>query len=502
MNKLDPDKLPKYYLGIWGIERSGTNWLEVLLKKNIKDTFVTSFNKHAHRPSDFSADKHKNQHIKEIYGEEARFVAIIKNPWAWAYSNFVKWKRPVLPRFNIEKRHLTSLEDRLCIYYNRNNESYLDMANDHSHRCIIITYEELLEDPEKTIKYIASSLNLPIQDKFDGFIKTVGPALHLTKNKFNSDFYKNKQYLNKLTQKQIKYIDKNASPKIMKYCNYKSPLVKTMQYTIDKQSYEIEYRGDSHAGADICLIDQEKDLTKGTEFHRYGFVVKEFLNEKKRELIRKNLLEGIAGKLYDLSIIPKDFEKYYNWISEEEHKNLIDSLYGDGRGLNAIDVFGAALVEEIEDFVSIVLKRNVSMQMPGRDIQEIYCRIVRPSATTSEYDNNPPHRDVWVPRLKNAINIFFPVVGCDENSILPIIPGSHFWKESEINRTSNGALIGSRNYTVPIVTDSKYGLDMIRPSVTDKDILIFSPYLIHGGGINLNTDATRISLEIRFWESI
>lgn len=40
---------------------------------------------------------------------------------------------------------------------------------------------------------------------------------------------------------------------------------------------------------------------------------------------------------------------------------------------------------------------------------------------------------------------------------------------------------------------------MVRPDVGPRQGMVFSPYLIHGGAINLEPDLTRVSLEVRFW---
>ena len=39
---------------------------------------------------------------------------------------------------------------------------------------------------------------------------------------------------------------------------------------------------------------------------------------------------------------------------------------------------------------------------------------------------------------------------------------------------------------------------MIRPNPTENQLMLFSPYLIHGCANNDNLDTTRISLEVRF----
>jgi ectoine hydroxylase-related dioxygenase (phytanoyl-CoA dioxygenase family) len=52
---------------------------------------------------------------------------------------------------------------------------------------------------------------------------------------------------------------------------------------------------------------------------------------------------------------------------------------------------------------------------------------------------------------------------------------------------------------VPAVKNSETPLELIRPNPSASEVLVFSPYLLHGGAVNLNADATRLSLEMRFW---
>ena len=42
-------------------------------------------------------------------------------------------------------------------------------------------------------------------------------------------------------------------------------------------------------------------------------------------------------------------------------------------------------------------------------------------------------------------------------------------------------------------------MDFIRPRIMDNDVMVFSPYMIHGGGPNFS-NKTRVSLEMRFWK--
>jgi ectoine hydroxylase-related dioxygenase (phytanoyl-CoA dioxygenase family) len=107
---------------------------------------------------------------------------------------------------------------------------------------------------------------------------------------------------------------------------------------------------------------------------------------------------------------------------------------------------------------------------------------------------------VWIDRLRNAVNIYAPLCGSTNKSSLPLISGSHFFKESEIERTAQGALLNGIKYTVPCVTTVNGETPrLLRPQVLENEVMLFSPYLVHGGAYNFEMDRTRMSLEIRFW---
>ena len=117
---------------------------------------------------------------------------------------------------------------------------------------------------------------------------------------------------------------------------------------------------------------------------------------------------------------------------------------------------------------------------PYLDSPLFHIRIVRPGVET---DNSPPHRDAWLDHLRNCVNIYVPIAGSNARSALPLAPGSHLWKESEIERTrQEGALIGGQSYRVPSVTGAVRSIRMVRPNLGPNELTLFSPYLVHGGG--------------------
>ena len=115
----------------------------------------------------------------------------------------------------------------------------------------------------------------------------------------------------------------------------------------------------------------------------------------------------------------------------------------------------------------------------------------------NKYDNNPPHRDIYISRLRDALNLYFPVCGSTKKSSLGIIPQSHRWMESDISKI-NSPIINGYKYNVDFIANKE---KIIRHmSNNDDEFLLFSPYIIHGGAPNFNDKShTRISLEIRFW---
>ncbi len=101
---------------------------------------------------------------------------------------------------------------------------------------------------------------------------------------------------------------------------------------------------------------------------------------------------------------------------------------------------------------------------------------------------------------RNTANIYLPIIGSNENSSLFVQEGSHLWNENITAITSGGAFFKNSNkkYSVDAIVQSKIKLNMVRPNPSTNEIMIFSPYLIHGCSDNSNDNVTRMSLEIRF----
>lgn len=272
--------------------------------------------------------------------------------------------------------------------------------------------------------------------------------------------------------------------------------MRTAHYSINGREITYDIHGETHFGDNVILLNGADDLSKGAPWHLEGYCVKEFLDEDRMHFIRvgiqseiKRRLEVATGRLI------KDFslERYHYFCAEPSvHFSVVNSL----KFCLPIETFPIDW-RLLDVRISEICGVSVTAKHAEKIASSRFClRIVRPNATM---DNNPPHRDVWIDRLRDAINIYVPLAGNDENSSLSLIPRSHFWTEQEVERTKQGAVINGIAYTVPCAVSAKKGLHLIRPQVHPNQVLVFSPYLIHGGAVNLNPDTTRVSLEIRFW---
>ena len=256
-------------------------------------------------------------------------------------------------------------------------------------------------------------------------------------------------------------------------------------YTVDK--FYINYHSlinDSEWGKDYVMLNNDTNLLKNTTFDDLGYTIMDIenYNELLQNLI-KNQIFLVTNKIIEL-------EDYHNTVSSEEHTNILNSM-----------PYKKDLNKEISDFcvylentVSNILNEKVKIFN-----NDLWFRICRP---TSIHDNdfNPCHRDVYLVFYRNIVNIYLPVVGSNENSSLTIQPGSHKWNENETRVTKGGAHFKSINkkYSVDAIVASKQPLKMIRPNPNENQLMLFSPYLIHGCANNENPNTTRISLEVRF----
>jgi len=267
----------------------------------------------------------------------------------------------------------------------------------------------------------------------------------------------------------------------------------TCKLSIDNTPYQFEVTGDFFWGKEELLYKPENSVISKTSWSEKGYgVVEAFFGNEFQNLkdsIKKNII-----KAFEINKIeyPSNFElgEYHNVVkTDKQHLQVIDitrSLTNEDFDFD-IDAlterFGKILGYKLTSWVEELQKSHIQI------------RINRPSSL----DINPPHRDGYLSYWEDVVNVWIPIESCNEQTSLPVLPGSHLLPENEIYRTnSKGATINGNTYFVPCILKTKNGnMDMIRPNPKEGNALLFSPFLIHGAAVN-RSDKTRVSIELRF----
>jgi hypothetical protein len=268
-----------------------------------------------------------------------------------------------------------------------------------------------------------------------------------------------------------------------------------LDYDGERVTFAVE--GDTAWGEPAVLLDRDDDLVAGRPWAASGFTVEPFLSPSEYDrlvagirsiLVRRVLAVGIA--------VADDFamERYHEIVTTDAAHQAVSEQGPWCQLVSDLPVPADAVSRRISEILGV----GVSTAPPHGEFPEHFCfRVVRPRSR----DNNPPHRDVWLDRLRHAVNIYVPLAGSSAKSSLPLVRGSHRWPESEIERTVAGARVNGVVYTVPSVVGAAHPLTLERPDPGPNEVLVFSPYLIHGGAYNQQPDRTRVSLEMRFWRA-
>ncbi|QIL74459.1 phytanoyl-CoA dioxygenase family protein [Hymenobacter sp. HDW8] len=267
-----------------------------------------------------------------------------------------------------------------------------------------------------------------------------------------------------------------------------------MKASINAREVTYQIEGESGQAENKVLLADSIDLTRGTSWADDGYTVAEFLSAPEQRQLQAGLEALVREALVAAGLpVAADFPvaDYHKVIGDDQQRHLAVVNLTKEYTIDRLPVPAALL----EARVSELCGHPVQAYNPFDQMRLFHLRLVRPG----RFDNNPLHRDVWLPDYDDCINIYVPVTGSTADSSLSLVPGSHWWPENRVERTQNGAVYNGVTYTVPAVKQTAEPLELIRPNPGPAEVLLFSPYLLHGGAVNLNADATRLSLEMRFW---
>jgi hypothetical protein len=267
-----------------------------------------------------------------------------------------------------------------------------------------------------------------------------------------------------------------------------------MEYSVKGYNFSYNAQGEKVWGDDAVLLDTSTDLTINTPWHNTGYTIEKLFDDSLYNTFTDNVYRLLISCWREAGLtIPDQFslQKYHKVATDfETHLRAVEKTK-----LLSVSDFPIP-IHRLEERISAICNTPLVAKNPFDQQTIFHFRVIRPGKT----DNNPLHRDVWLEDYDNCINLYIPIAGSNELTSLMVVPGSHLWPESKVERTVGGAIINGIKFNVPAVTAIKDNFTVVRPSPGANEVLVFSPYLIHGGAINSSPDQTRISIEIRLWK--
>lgn len=218
------------WVKIYGMERSGTNYLKWLLENNLQDVEFTETTGWKHgEPNTEEWMSRENVTMKDRRLSEAikdgrlNWIVCSKDPYAWIVS-FVRALRTgkVLPNhyqkhggdilndiIRDDRDYLMRLDDPkyLCYYVDKYNVRYTQWEEICD---ILVRYEEVLGHEQMVLDRISSELGV---EMVGGDVTTpdnrIGPAYRKKDEGFDPTYYTEERFMNDITQNQKEVVDQN-----------------------------------------------------------------------------------------------------------------------------------------------------------------------------------------------------------------------------------------------------------------------------------------------------
>lgn len=268
-------------------------------------------------------------------------------------------------------------------------------------------------------------------------------------------------------------------------------------YRIDSDTIQLKYTGKTVFGLNEVLFSQDDHLLQNKDWEDSGYTLSPFLGTQELSALRDKiccLMKGVVESVTGQSIEDFQLDQYHRYVNDFQHRQVVQTMIKGGLPEMEFPFPIKRLNAVVSDLCRTQVEVKRYFDKPwGMRVSSI--RVVRPMSA----DSNPPHRDAWSVGMRNLINIYIPIAGSNKKSSLSIIPGSHYWRESDVERVMPGkAFVDGISFSVGCAVNSRYGLIMTRPTLQQNEFMVFTPYLIHGGSRNLSLNLTRVSLEMRF----
>lgn len=245
------------YIKQYGIQRSCTNFVKVLLENNLEDTVVlTNILGWKHGPHkdkidwkgrDWNVGQNLEDYvsseelwkIKNAYKEEKiHYIICLKDPYAWlmSYSKYMNRQDKVRSlgglvsegkKFVARKRGLQL--DEIGKYLENWNLAHSNWANliDTNQKCTATKFEDLLKNPQSEVKRLAAFFNSNMKNEFylpEKKMKRGGEKMVKEKSTeevaFDKEYYDEKKYLSHFNDEMIAEVRKHIDQDIVKRLGY------------------------------------------------------------------------------------------------------------------------------------------------------------------------------------------------------------------------------------------------------------------------------------------
>ncbi|MCF8226895.1 MAG: hypothetical protein K9J30_13545 [Bacteroidales bacterium] len=221
--------MTKYFL-LFGLNRSGTNYLEQLMIKHFDVQFLNSRNRihplHKHfrlydNKSLIGRPNYKNdiQFISfEDFEQKALenkkpegYVIVSKDPYSWNLS-YTKWG---------VKHNWGESPHPYVLEYNEFYRKWLEFSEE-TDRIIFVRYMDLLKSQLSVLKDIHKKYELTVKEPFEESdrLKKVPMSRRFSRKKLN--YYLKGKYLKKYTREELKELNNHIDHQLLEKLGYKS----------------------------------------------------------------------------------------------------------------------------------------------------------------------------------------------------------------------------------------------------------------------------------------
>jgi hypothetical protein len=224
------------YLLVYGLQRSGTNYVETLLPNNFKDVslenvaYHRSLPLHKHfRPYEqmafvpepkymhnfrYPAFSDFNAHACRLTGkEELHYVVVVKEPYSWYISYCKLAKKNNWPTYMPKWANQHYMTD-----YSMFCRKWLNFRKEAPEKIVILRYEDLLQDFAGNLEKVRSQFGLEkVVKEYQDFSK-VNMSRKFTDKRRN--YYLNKKFLELLADEELFVLTENLDPSVVEELGY------------------------------------------------------------------------------------------------------------------------------------------------------------------------------------------------------------------------------------------------------------------------------------------